>query len=250
MLQALDAGVLIHYDSSEGFLRHRGKPLHVLNDLDGHLAQTPFVSIGCVPFSRELISLDPQECPLIEKKYQELVEQLAQQELNLEVILWMTMSFVKHEVFSHHANSDHELDQFLQTWILNPTRTRQDFTLTKEGFHFPIISIEDFAQAKKGVCRHISLVVAYFLDKLQNEESLKQQFPRGQAYVVRDAIRLRSGTRYHAWNLFLSDDKKQAWHIDATWEVSKNIYSDSAYLYRLYGEEVIEREKNRFLPAI
>ncbi len=248
MLQALDAGALIYYDSETGLFFHRGKSFHVLTDANGYLSRMPIVSIGTVPFSRELITLDPDSSPFLEEKYREFLDQLHDLPLDHEVIFWATLSFVKEEVFAYNARSTSELDHFLKKWVSDHQQLgREHFTLTWENAHFPVIPLDDFIQAKRGVCRHLALAVAYFLDKLQNEEELRHLIPAGRTYVVRDFISQRSASGYHAWNLFVSEDGKEAWHIDATWGVLKNVYTESLPLFRLYGKGVIEREKNRFL---
>ncbi|MBI2743189.1 MAG: hypothetical protein HYX48_04655 [Chlamydiales bacterium] len=245
--RSLEDGVFVHYNTREKTLLHQGKLFRVVSEESGHLSKQPYASIGGDPFCREIISWDPYNAPLLEEKYLELRKIVIENATCLEELLWLACSFVKHEVFSHNPKkSEQEVDLFLQEWIFHSERQRADFTLTWDGFLFAVIPLEDFVKMKRGVCRHLAPLLAYFIDKLQADEELKALIPPGETYIVRDEVTVGQRTGHHAWNLYLSSDGEEAWHIDPTWELLKNIYTETPELTAKYGKEVIEREKERF----
>lgn len=244
MLKVLDAGELIYYNAHARTLLHRGSHFHVLTEEIGHLATCAIASIGSDPLCREIIIFDPKEPGLLEEKYEQLV-QLLRQEKDVEEGLWLIVSFIKHEIFP--STVEKELDRFIRLWTLDSRRTHHDFTFSCRGASIPVMPLEAFVKAKMGVCRHVALVLAYFMDRLQADQRVFPLLPLGETFVLRDEIPVKNRLEYHAWNVFCSADGREVWHLDATWEIVKNLYDLPSHLSRFYSVEVIEREKERFL---
>lgn len=120
--------------------------------------------------------------------------------------------------------------QFIRAQVFDLDRCDERHIDQSEQF----MPLDAFVEAKIGVCRHWALVTGYFLDRL---------FPQAQVYHVRDT--LKNGG--HAWNLMILND--QAWHIDAFWNVIKNLNNldDLNFLYSIYGRAPIDNEIKRFL---
>ncbi len=246
MLEKLEQGLFAYYNPHTKTLFHQGKLFHLVTGSAGHLSEKPWISIGSFPRAREVISLDPDNSPTLEESYRRLLHYLEGNARSLQDVLEMASSYIRHEVFSPPLCGDKKVADFIKQWVFQSGRPRTDFTLTTEAELFPVVPLEDFVRAKSGVCRHLALAFAYFFDKLQKESSLAHLLPQGACYLVRDDIPVRGDSGHHAWNLFVSNDQSQIWHVDSTWEVIKNFSTDRAILNRLYSEEVIGREIKRY----
>lgn len=239
----LDEGVLISYDPEEKTLDHQGETFYLMTSHTGHFSARPIVSIGIAPLSREIISLDPDNAPYLEQKYQELLSTLLWQADSAPKIFEMTAAFVRNELFSPPLCNEDVLNTFLQTWIFSPERTREEFTITNEGKLLAVIPLEDFVKARCGVCRHQAFVVGYFLDKMQNEPRLGTILPPGKTFCVREEVAVSNRPSTHAWNLFISQNRALVWHIDAMLGIVKDLQAEEAALTHYYGKKAIDKEK-------
>jgi hypothetical protein len=245
MLEELDEGALVNYNPSDETLSHQGISFQVQKGSTADFSQKKIVCIGSSPLGREIISLDPENSPLLEEKYQKLLTYLHSEE-PLASTLDTIANYIREEVFSPPVSTEKKLEQFIQRWQRSSERTLEDFTVSKEESLIPVIPLDDFIQARSGVCRHQALVSAYFLDRLQQETDL---LPKGKVYHVRDVVAVGSQEGGHAWNLYVPDDGSQVWHFDALWHVVKDCKDpdDLQFLYASYGKKAIAREMRRFL---
>ncbi|MFI5333543.1 MAG: hypothetical protein ACHQT8_00045 [Chlamydiales bacterium] len=244
-----DLSVFIFYNPYEQTLLHQGKFFSLLPPGSGEFPSTRFVSIGETPFRREIISLDPSTSETLEKKYALLLSKILSECSTYEEIFTLTAGFVRREVFSPPLSNEQNINDFLQDWIHANARRRDAFTLTDQNQLWPVIPLEDFVKAKTGICRHLALVVGYFLDKLQGEESCRSILPRGKTYFLRNEVTLRPEISHHAWNLFLSDDRSIIWHIDSTVGIIKDVRKEGLAIARIYGPKALEQEKQRLLRS-
>lgn len=243
LLDTLKEGVFLAYNPNEQTLVHQGKSFHLITHTSGHLSAAPVVSIGLVPFSREIISLDPDNAPYLEQKYAEILQHVLQNANTSEELFILTSNFVREKLFSPPLCSERALGEFLDAWIFSSARVyERDFTLTYDEKRLPVIPLEDFAKARCGVCRHQAFVLGYFLDKMQKDKRLEGIFPLGKTFLVRDEVTVYKNPIHHAWNLFISDDGRQGWHIDPTLGIIKDLRRDEAALIRIYGQKAIDRE--------
>lgn len=186
---------LTEYEESSGTCVYNNLPYTILTSHFHAFTQTPIACVGSHPLEREIILLDPQNAPILESKYQEWKQELSPL-TRFICSLFESSSYVSNERF---------------------------------------ISLDNFLSAKNGVCRHTSLVTAYFLTRMSEDQLICP----GKAYYVRDLIP-HGG---HAWNLYITDTGEM-WHIDSSWNLVKNPRKEEHYqeLIHLYGKKAIDRE--------
>jgi len=187
------------------------------------LPDTPFAYAGLNP--REIITVDPQNSPLLEKGYQELLLTLSN-ELSEKEILFQVADYVGQTLFDLQKCSDHAVYALIHQHA--------------NGQLEPEIPLEIFLAERVGVCRHIALATTYIVNRLIKEGHLQ-----GEAFLVRDYVRCGR----HAWTLFLS--KEGAWHIDAYWRILEDGKTEEGYehLSRVYGPNTMERQQQRWSHA-
>lgn len=238
MVAQLGKGSLLNYDPKRQTLLHQNTSYYILKGSTRNISKKPIVYISSFPTVREIISLNPLHSPVLKNLYHRLFF-LLKEKTPLQKALEITTSFIKEEVFSSKQSLE-QLDAFIEEW--KQTHPRTDFTPTKEGEDLAVIPLDDFLRARMGVCRHFALAAAYLLDRL---------LPSGHVHVVRDIIDTPLLYGGHAWNIFVSEDGLDAWHIDTYWDIIKDLNSpqDRTFLYQAYGKEAIDREIQRFAPT-
>ena len=181
----------------------------------------PFSYPGLHP--REVIVVDPEHSPLLQKAYLELKSQL-RESFSQRDILQTTFLYVRENLFDIEICTEQNIAQFINQFP------------TKE----PEIPLDVFLEKKIGVCRHFALVTTYLLEQLTKENLLE-----GQAYLIREQI--PSGR--HGWTLFIS--RSGAWHIDPYWEIFENGKTDAGYFHlcQKYGKRTMEKQQLRWLNA-
>lgn len=196
--------------------------------------------MGALPTQREVILLDPDHSPLLHSKFLELRAALPEG-APVQTILTEVQRFVG-AIFEPALSTEAALGAFICHWISHPSRKAADFTPSKKGVWIPAIFLDDFLRARTGRCRHRALATSYFIDRLLRETTL---LPQGEVYTVRELISPELG---HAWNLFLSDDKKEAWHLDTSWQMVLSYHKEDHLnlLYQSYGLEATESILRRF----
>jgi hypothetical protein len=182
----------------------QGMEFKVLQDEEKYSSSARVASVSRTPEARELLILDPQNSPLLEKRYQEFLRSLPESYPTEELLLFVA-HFIKFHLFS--PTTAQEMLVFLQNWILDPQRKETDFYELSKECWIPVISIEEFIREKNGVCRHYALICAYFLDRLKEEGFL----PPGEIYFKH--ADLTAGR--HVWNIFIPSNQKILYQIDA-----------------------------------
>lgn len=223
MFEILDKGALIHY--REQSLFHKNIPFKVLTENTENISQIPLVSIGASPLSREIISLDPRNSPLLAQKYAQFPG------ASLEELV----HYIRTQVFTKDT-SERLLNAFIFAWMEG--HTPNDFTLTENLEYRPVIPLDDFIRSGVGVCRHSALVATYFIDRLIREHRL----PPGRVRYVRDTIKFGG----HAWVLYFPENSEDVWHIDPHLGAVVNCRTDLELLYLFYGREALDRQMERF----
>lgn len=245
MLKMLKNKPLVGYDPENETLLHREIEFHFLKGSNEHIAAAPVVCVGSTVFDREIISYDPQNSPLIDEKHEALISYLKEQDpsLSTQQVLKKITTFINEKIFDPISAAPFKTDAFLDQWIDFYSQDDNVFAYALNGEKVPVIPIDDFVQARTGVCRHRSFVAAILLDKLVKDD--EGFLPTGKVYYVRD--QLSAGG--HAWNLFLTDCRTAAWHVDSLWGVVKDLRvpEDVLFLQIMYGKEIIRYEISRFL---
>jgi len=247
MLESLKDGSLICYNPKKETLCHKGISFHVLKGANENISLAPVVCISSNPEAREIVSLDPKNSPILQSKYKELIiklqieaESKESKKLSAQESLQFISNFVRNEVFDPCSES--KVFKFIENWKKNNPSC---FTPLKNGMHVPVIDIEILLEAKTGVCRHLTLVTACFLDQMRRNDALENLLPRGKSYYVRSLL-ARGG---HAWNFFVTESPSKGFHVDSLWGVVKDCSKaeDLQFLYHAYGKSQIDGELDRFL---
>jgi|GEM_PF-3150162 len=164
--------------------------------------------------SREVIIVDPNHAPLLDRATQSLLQQVEKD------ILQKTLCYVKEELFDLDLCDEDTLWNFIA-----------------ETEMFPEIPLDVFLDAKIGVCRHFALTATYLIEQLIRKGVLK-----GEVFLIREDTPFGR----HAWTLFLSEHS--AWHLDAYWGVLENGKTDAGFskLCHKYGMRVMQKQKLRW----
>ncbi len=254
MMHYLNEGILLSYDPHASILHHHKISFQVLNSDLGHIAKQPIAFVAADPLCREIISLDPSSSPTLDRHCEELIVRLKQEarsfrkgQIPLHHALYLIAQYLKNELFSPTFCYEASIDTFKEAWAEDKERTFFDFTVTKGGDYFPVIPLDEFAQARVGVCRHIALAAAYILDKIANGPNASL-LPPGRTHLVRDIVPTVKSGGAHAWTLFIPDGTQEIWLVDPTWELVEPMHNKHAipYLFSYYGQKTIEHLLNRF----
>lgn len=174
---------------------------------------------------REIILVEPERSPLLEKAYHEIESKLKETSSEQE-ILEITSRYVREVLFDLNFCNERKVSSLIQT--LYPDESE------------PEISIETFLEQKTGVCRHIALTSTYLVNRL-----IKAGWLKGEALLIRE----NCPTGRHAWTLFLSNDG--AWHLDSLWGVLENGKNSAGFseLCNKYGKRTMNDQKKRWETA-
>lgn len=245
--------ILPYHFQSETFM-FRGMNYHPITGATKNFSTKPCVSFGSEIVGREILVLDPNNCSYLNDKYEKLVTDLNKlaskkndSKLSLKESLQYISHFIMTDVFQRDKSKDEKM--FIEQWKKAHPEAR-NYVLTKNGQKNPVIPLEDFAKAHVGVCRHVSFVTAYFMDKMLQDASLRHLLPEGEVHLCRDNLDLGR----HVWNIFIPKDRsKGLWHVDTLWNQDFNpaIYNCASYqdyqkAAKKYGVGAIEREISRF----
>lgn len=192
-------GNYFDYTDNEIFLQINDKQYKVITSEDLDFCNQASVSCGS-SIRREFLLLDPNNSPVLNEKYEEFESYLKNfnsGQLHLPTLISAVNQFVRLKIFSceNAEKIDAEISQMVKEAKGNPDVIKIRGT--------PCLSIDDFISKKIGVCRHHSLVAAYFLDKfLKNNPSICDQDYKVQ--IVRDS----NSEMAHAWISIISKDKQ------------------------------------------
>ncbi|HSW87468.1 MAG TPA: hypothetical protein VLG49_08235 [Rhabdochlamydiaceae bacterium] len=245
MRHYLNKGALLSYDPIGKKLQHDGIDFHLLTGSTDAISRIPIASIGEHPEGREIICLDPYNAPKLMSKYQELLSLLKDQACtSFRETLTVIADFIKYRVFESDKCHQLNLERFINQWMIAHSDRPQAFTYAKDGRKIPVIPLDAFVEEGIGMCRHVSLATAFFLDNILKDPDLKHILPSGTVYHVRDQL-FEGG---HSWNIYISEDRSQFWHIDSFWELiaNLNLIDEKESLYLEYGKSCIKTEIRRF----
>lgn len=163
---------------------------------------------------REVITVDPDNSPLLQQACTKLKEQLEGD------ILLKTLLFVQENLFDDTRCTNENLSHLIQNF--------------GGGQLEPDIPLEVFLEEKTGVCRHIALTTTYLINDLIREGLLS-----GNVYLIRE----QTPFGRHAWTLFLTDNA--AWHLDPYWGLLEDgkTRAGFSHLCKKYGKKTMEQQK-------
>ncbi len=93
----------------------------------------------------------------------------------------------------------------------------------------PVISLSEFILKKQGVCRHHSLLNAYFLSRLVSDNLLHGK-------VIHHRQNFDNGA--HIWNLFRNSKDGKVYSLDSLWNDLTCITDNPGAINRLYKQNV------------
>lgn len=174
---------------------------------------------------REVILVDPDQSPLLEKAYLDIKAEL-KAGMTEEQILKTTCHYLREELFDLNRCNERVVAALIQT--LHPNESE------------PEISLETFLEHKTGVCRHIALTSTYLVNRL-----IKEGFLNGEAFLIRENCSIGR----HAWTLYVSSEG--AWHLDSLWGVLENGKTSAGFsqLCNKYGKRTMNDQKKRWETA-
>ena len=93
----------------------------------------------------------------------------------------------------------------------------------------PVVSLSEFILKKQGVCRHHSLLNAYFLSRLVSDNLLHGEVIHHRQNFNKSA---------HTWNLFRNDKDGKVYSLDSLWDDLTCITDNPGAINRLYNQNV------------
>lgn len=194
--------------------------LLLLPAIEEQIPEGAFVYPGAGP--REVILVDPEHSPLLEKAFVGLKEQLCD-DFSEYQILQTTCLYIREEIFNLDDCNEWSVQKLIQS--LYPDE--------KE----PQISLEAFLEQKTGVCRHIALTATYLIHRLIKE-----------GWLEAEALLIRANSPYgrHAWTLVLTE--AGAWHLDCLWQILENGKTSAGFskLCHNYGKRTMDEQKKHW----
>lgn len=191
--------------------------------------------------TREVVLLNPDKSPLLNKHFERLVQKLIKLEknhgpLNEETKLFVILRYIRKNIFP--ACKDDNIVEKTNEFV-KKTPMKQRVPVKK--YQVPIIPIDAFIQANVGVCRHHGMVAAYLIDKLCKNPADKPML-NGIVQHMRDNIK-REGA--HVWITYVNGTNK--FHLDTLWGVLTD-FSKSDNIEKLkqaYGNAAITNQIRR-----
>lgn len=253
MYKQLDEGVVAEYEKSKNLFFYKSIPYLILTGTLENFSQYPIVCIGQNPAHREIIAYHPESSPILSEAYQKFITALPQEKKVIsskedqQHLFTLLIQFIREELFISELCKDEHLLVFIERWAHDRKHSISDFTLNNGYQLLPIIPLDDFIEARVGVCRHFALVSTYLIDRL-----CKDGYLSGKVFYVRDRIasKLRvSGN--HAWSIFVSSNQARAWHIDSFINTLFDLKDPKDFdsLCEIYGENAIINEKIRYIDC-
>lgn len=174
---------------------------------------------------QELILLNPDNCLRLNQEFEKILRKLEVLKITHESqVIKLVMEHVN-DLISYQGNIEKRIIEN-ESISLSPSQ------------EVKIVNIEEFIKLKEGVCRHYSIITAYFLDRLTHT-------PEGNPYLdgIVQHIRDYIPEGAHAWNTFVSSTGNQ-WHIDPTWRQAVNLKGvpNLEFLIKNYGISAFTNE--------
>lgn len=165
----------------------------------------PIASLG---INREIILLNPNDSPFLQKKYQEFVENnrdlLSMTSLKEEDVILKMIMFIRDNIFSKGEGEP------LTAVIRNQAQSPGCPQLMLKKRQYSCIHLDAFIENQVGASRHHALTSAYFLHRLITEGKLMGKVAHVRALT--DAA--RNG---HTWTVYVNN--KQNLRADSHWGI-------------------------------
>lgn len=235
------------YDEHRKMIKLQGKDYIPLTAAVQDISKKAVASCGSSK-NREIIVLDPQNSPELDKHFGNLLIQLQNlqkergRSLTEEEVLKQVQDYVRHDIFPTRCDPDlqQKLDNFVKLYFDNPNVPKTKYRGSDGRVDVPIIPIDDFIKKGLGVCRHHAMVTAYILDKL-TKEPLGSRFLEGTVQHMRENITIKKNQMCgHIWVTLVNSKEKKRWHVDTLWRevVDFSIPSQVEYLKGRYGSAI------------
>lgn len=197
--------------------------------------------------SREIITLDPANCPKLSAYYQQLKQEVIHKStekgglLTSEEMLQMVNDCVRNRIFP--SCKQPAKGEKLEKFLADRRATKPSVPLAIGG-SVPIFSIEDFIGGP-AVCRHHGLVASYLLDRLVKSQG-GITVPAGRVLHMRSDLDVGGA---HVWVNFISRTGK--YHLDTLWNVMRRFDQPAARreLDREYGPKAMRLQELRCAKA-
>lgn len=246
-ISSLEEGIP-SFNHDRNTLTYRGTPYEVLTGDKSRTIQfdhAAVVSIGAAAFGREMLLMNTTAASSrLEETYKAFVDSLPKDPRPpIEAIFKAVSNFIHKEMFPEALTSTYE--RFLADWEKSHTDPMDFLTIGDSSIKAPLISIEDFIEAKFGVCRHQALVACYFISKLRKEGLI----PYGEILHIRETLSTKTGSIGHVWVWYSRPDDGKLYHIDPMFDVTYQFHDDDEYdeACEHYPIELLEKLYTRFI---
>ncbi len=246
----------VAYDKNKNIIKLNHKEYVPLTAAVQDISKKAVASCGS-SVNREIIVLDPDNSPILNKHYEELKNILIKFRKNLgrslseEEVLKQVRDYVRHHIFPsrNDPNLSKKVDKFIELKRRSKQTPKTDYEISPTHMaEVPIIPIDEFIKEGLGICRHHAIVTAYLLDRL-TKESKETRMLEGVVQHMRDNVPADNGKLWgHIWVTFLSTKEKKRWHIDTLWREVIDFSSPKNIEYlklRGYGENAINNQINK-----
>jgi len=179
----------------------------------------------------DIVTLDPANSPHLARHYdllkqdlensQKLWKQNKGEDLPEELFFYSVLSYIYEKVFfesdiKDKTEAEKKLGAFIQEKSQLPDTEIISF-IGPQDFgdrSYPVIALDDYVKEGLGICKHMSMAAAYFLDRLSKETPAAL---RGVVQYIRDNIQSQDGqSGGHVWVTFATA-KGDLWHLDPRW---------------------------------
>jgi len=197
--------------------------------------------------SREVLTLDPQNAPLLNNHLEQLKDMFRQNPHFVDEarIIAAVINYVREGIFPS-CNDPKLVEKFgtfiTKQWCQPCSLTYRD----EEGQHrIPVISIDTFIKAQLGVSRHHALVTAYLLNALA---SMNPPILRGTVQHMRENLDQGGAD---VWVTFMSLDTGKRWHVNSFCDELRDFCDENEkkILEDNYGVNAIANQVKKTDPA-
>lgn len=246
------------YNPSTKFLNVGGEPHEMISSeiVNFYGSSHP---LACCGTYREALLLDDKSSPLLTTHFKNFKAGIETLKLPLtpSELLDYTMKYINNFMFSLDSKkasekvdeiveNSNDMSNIIKLELHIDPRTAKEYNIP-EIILIPCISIDKFIGEKAAVCRHHSLVAAYFLDRLFNENNnvCTQDF---KVQMMRDD--LSEGA--HTW-ISLITENHDIYILDSYNKIFGNIEEVKTrfeLITRGFGGQAIENHLHRALQAL
>lgn len=185
--------------------------------------------------TREILLLNPNSEKLI-ALYSQLRKYLRKHFIESEEsMLEAVVIFIRQLLHTpEKKNIPDKINEFLHVWLEKYQDDFSKITTTTDDIKIPIVPIEEFIENKFCFCRHYSLLTAFLLSKLTEDNLLN-----GEVFHQRSDLKIGP----HSWVIVRTEVNHQQliYIVDTTsWEKIYELKTHRLLLIRVYGKEVVD----------